>query len=170
MRLYLIAVLTALCLAMQAYSCLAQEQTTAVTDSIAGEKQEKETTATGMEKEEKAKAEQPYSFEPVVVTATRTEAPLSEVTKSLYVVDKKDMETQQQTSIPEAIDIVPGVMVQNQGGPGQYSALNIRGASSEYVQFQYNGFPLRDASTLKLHFNILKVTYLDKVESTASKY
>ena len=34
-RLYLIAVLTALCLAMQAYSGLAQEQTTAVTDSIA---------------------------------------------------------------------------------------------------------------------------------------
>ena len=155
-RLYLIAVLTALCLALQTYSGLAQEQTTAVTDSIAPEKQEKETTATDREKEEKAKAEQSYTIEPVVVTATRTETPLSEVTKSVYVVDKKDMETQQQTSIPEALDIVPGVMVQNQGGPGQYSALNIRGASSEYVQFQYNGFPLRDASDTQTTFQYLE--------------
>ena len=110
----------------------------------------------GPEKEEKAKAEQPYTIEPVVVTATRTETPLSEVTKSVYVVDKKDMETQQQTSIPEAVDIVPGVMVQNQGGPGQYSAVNIRGASSEYVQFQYNGFPLRDMGDTQATFQYLE--------------
>ena len=156
MRLYLIAVLTALCLAMQAYPCLAQEQTTAVTDSITPEKQEKDTKTTDQKKEEKAKAEQPYTIEPVVVTATRTETPLSEVTKSVDVVDKKDMETQQQTSIPEALDIVPGVMVQNQGGPGQYSAVNIRGASSEYVQFQYNGFPLRDAADTQTTFQYLE--------------
>jgi vitamin B12 transporter len=155
-RLYLIVALTALCLALQAYSGFAQEQTTAVTDSIAPEKQEKGTTATDREKEEKAKAEQPYTIEPVVVTATRTETPLSEVTKSVYVVDKKEMETQQQTSIPEALDIVPGVMVQNQGGPGQYSAVNIRGASSEYVQFQYNGFPLRDAADTQTTFQFLE--------------
>ena len=71
-----------------------------------------------MEKEEKAKAGQPYSFEPVVVTATRTEAPLSEVTKSLYVVDKKDMETQQQTSIPEAIVLCPGLRSRTRAGLG----------------------------------------------------
>ncbi len=156
MRFYLIVALTALCLALQAYSGLAQKQTTAVTDSIAPEKQENDTTATDREKEKKAKAEQPYTIEPVVVTATRTETPLSEVTKSVYVVDGKDMETQQQTSITEALDIVPGVMVQNQGGPGQYTALNIRGASSEYVQFQYNGFPLRDAADTQTTFQYLE--------------
>ncbi len=156
MRLYLIVALTALCLALQAYSGFAQDQTTAVTDTVTTEKQDKDTSATDREKEEKANAEQSYTIEPIVVTATRTETPLSETTKSVYVVDKKDMETQQQTSIPEALDIVPGVMVQNQGGPGQYSAVNIRGASSEYVQFQYNGFPLRDAADTQTTFQFLE--------------
>ena len=156
MRLYFIVALTAFCLALQTYSGLAQGQTTAVTDSTTPEKQGKDTTATDKEKEEKAKAEQSYTIEPVVVTATKTATPLSEVTKSVSVVTNKDMETQQQTSIPEALDIVPGVMVQNQGGPGQYSTVNIRGASSQYVQFQYNGFPLRDASDTQTSFQYLE--------------
>ena len=155
-RLYFIVALTAFCLALQTYSGLAQEQTTAVTDSTTPEKQGKDTTATDKEKEEKAKAEQSYTIEPVVVTATKTATPLSEVTKSVSVVTNKDMETQQQTSVTQAVDIAPGVMVQNQGGPGQYSTVNIRGASSQYVQFQYNGFPLRDASDTQTSFQYLE--------------
>ncbi len=155
MRLYLIVVLTACCLAIQTYSCPAQEQTTAATDSVAPEKQGKDTTAMDREEEEKAKAEQQYTIEPVVVTATRTETPLSEVTKSVSVVTNKDMETQQEVSIPEAIDTAPGVMVQNQGGPGQSSYVNIRGVGSKEVQFQYNGFPLRDSADFDSSFQLL---------------
>jgi len=155
-RLYLIVASIAFCLSLQTHSGFAQEQTTTVTDSTTPEKQGKGTTARDKETEEKAKAEQSYTIEPVVVTATKTATPLSEVTKSVSVVTNKDMETQQQTSIPEAIDIAPGVMVQNQGGPGQYSAVNIRGAGSQYVQFQYNGFPLRDASDSQTSFQFLE--------------
>lgn len=156
MRLYLIVALTAFCLALRPYSGRAQEQTTAGTGSIATEKQEKETKTTDKEKEEKAKAEQLYTIEPVVVTATRTETPLSDVTKSIDVVTNKDLQIQEQVSIPEALNTVPGVMVQNQGGPGQYSPVNIRGAGSEYVQFQYNGFPLRDTADTQTTFQFFE--------------
>ncbi len=157
MRLYLIVALTALCLLSQAYSILAQEQGTADTGPVAAETQEKQKAVTSPEKQQqKAEAEQPYNIEPVVVTATRTETPLSEVTKSVDVVTNKDLATQQQTSIPEALNIVPGVMVQNQGGPGQYSPVNIRGVGSEYVQFQYNGFPLRDTADTQTTFQFFE--------------
>ena len=102
MRLYLIVALTAFCLLMQAYL----GPRPGANDGGYGFHRTGKTgkrDATTTEKEEKAKAEQPYTIEPVVVTATRTETPLSEVTKSVDVVDKKDMETQQQTSIPEAV-------------------------------------------------------------------
>jgi len=32
------------------------------------------------------------------------------------------------------------------GGPGQLSTISIRGAGPQHTQFQYNGFPLRDAA------------------------
>ena len=150
MRLYLIAALTALCLLSLAYSIPARAQE-------AAEAQEKEKAAVSGEKQQNnAEAGQSYNMEPVVVTATRTETPLSEVTKTIDVVTNKDLETQQQTSIPEALNIVPGVMVQNQGGPGQYSPVNIRGVGSAYVQFQFNGFPLRDAADTQTSFQYLQ--------------
>ena len=129
------------CLLSEAYSALAQEQGAA---------------GTGTAEEQKAKTEQSYNMEPVVVTGTRTEVPLSQATKDISVVTNKDMQTLQQVSIPEAIDAVPGVMVQNQGGPGQYSPVNIRGVGSAYVQFQYNGVPLRDASDTQTAFQYLQ--------------
>ena len=64
---------------------------------------------------------------------------MAETTKSIDVVTQKDMATQQQPFMPETLDTVPGVMFQPQGGPGQYSTINIRGAGTEHVQFQYNG-------------------------------
>jgi vitamin B12 transporter len=153
-RLYIIVALTAFCLLSQAHSIFAQDQGTTGTAAAAAaeEKQQKEKK----EKEEKAKGEQQYNVEPVVVTATRTEVPLSEATKDINVVTNKDMQTLQQVSIPEVLDTVPGVQLQNQGGPGQYSNLNIRGAGSQYVQFQYNGFPLRDAIDTQTSFQYLE--------------
>jgi vitamin B12 transporter len=148
----MIVALAAFCLLSQAYSILAQEQGTAGTTPAVVEKQQQERT----EKDEKAKTEQSYNVEPVVVTATRTAIPLSQATKDINVVTNKEMQTLQEVSIPEALNTVPGVQLLNEGGPGQYSTLNIRGAGSQYVQFQYSGFPLRDAIDTQTSFQYLE--------------
>lgn len=90
--------------------------------------------------------DQEYTMNPVVVSATRTEVPLSELTKSVGVVERKDFTTQQQSFIPEALDTIPGVLFQASGGIGQYANIDIRGAGPQHVQFQFNGFPLKDAA------------------------
>lgn len=86
------------------------------------------------------------NLEPIVVTADRLETAISEVTKSISVVGAKERDEQQQFYLPELIDDEPGVFLLRLGGPGQWSAVSIRGAGSQYTQFQYNGFPLRDTA------------------------
>jgi vitamin B12 transporter len=85
-------------------------------------------------------------MEPVVVTATRVETPLSQVTKSVSVVTPENRDEQQEYFLPELIDNEPGVYLRRLGGPGQWSNISIRGAGSQHIQYQYNGFPLRDAA------------------------
>ena len=80
----------------------------------------------------------------MVVTATRTETPLEETTKSVEVVGKEEMEDRQQYFMPELLDSLPGVYLRRTGGMGQWGVVNIRGAGSQYTQFQYNGLPMRD--------------------------
>lgn len=93
-----------------------------------------------------AEDEDAIKLEKVVVTATRTETPLSEVAKSISVIDRDDMERAQDYFMPELIDNVPGVFLSRHGGPGQFSNISIRGAGTQHTQFQYNGMPLRDAA------------------------
>ncbi len=144
MKRCFIVAFSLLCLLMPLYSTPAQQGETPTTDSGAGaQPEDKGKTTEGKSPE---KANEGYAVEPVVVTATRTETPLSETTKSIDVVDRKQMQVQQQTYMPETLNTVPGVMFEQEGGPGQYSGINIRGAGTEHVQFQYNGIPLRDAT------------------------
>lgn len=87
-----------------------------------------------------------HRMEPLVVTATRVETPLSQVTKSVSVVSAEDRDAQQKYFLPDLLDAEPGVYLRRSGGPGQLSTISIRGAGSQHTQFQYNGFPLRDAA------------------------
>ncbi len=93
-----------------------------------------------------APSEASADIEPMVVTATRTETPQSQLTKSVSVITAKDRDVQQQYFLPELLDNAPGVYLRRLGGAGQWSNLTLRGAGSQHVQYQYNGFPLRDAA------------------------
>lgn len=86
------------------------------------------------------------SLEPMVVTATRVETPASQATKSVDILTSKDRDEQQQYFLPELLNNEPGVYLRRLGGPGQWSNITIRGAGSQHIQYQYNGFPLRDAA------------------------
>ena len=73
-----------------------------------------------------------------VVTASRTETPLSKVTKSISVISGQDIAEAHQNYLPELVDNVPGVYVKRNGGPGRLTIINMRGAEPQYTQLQYN--------------------------------
>ncbi|MCP4111396.1 MAG: TonB-dependent receptor [Desulfobacteraceae bacterium] len=105
-----------------------------------------------VEIDEEFKWLQEEAFNTVVITATRTETPLAKVTKSISVVSQKDMEDAQEFFFPEMTDNIPGVFFKRNGGMGQLFRINMRGAEAQYVQFQYNGIPLRDATDMQNTF------------------
>lgn len=82
--------------------------------------------------------------ESVVVTGAARAEPLSDATKSLSVVDSNEVEARDEYFVPEALRTVPGVRVEQLGGPGSFTALKIRGLRTEDTAILLDGARLRD--------------------------
>lgn len=108
--------------------------------------QQEQRSSTLLNSDQTRKAQIVAEIEPLVVTATRVETPQSQLTKSVSIATVQERDEQQQYFLPELIDSKPGVYLRRLGGLGQWSNITIRGAGSQHVQYQYNGFPLRDAA------------------------
>ncbi|MDR2549785.1 MAG: TonB-dependent receptor [Desulfobulbus sp.] len=98
------------------------------------------------DQETDAESQAVHRAEDIVVTASRTETLRQEATKSIDVVTSEDRDELQQYFLPELLANEPGVFFRANGGLGQWSNISIRGAGSQYTQYQYNGMPLRDAA------------------------
>jgi len=86
------------------------------------------------------------TLEPVVVTATRIEIPLSLVGKATSLISEQEIEQPNVTTLAEALQAVPGLLVSQQGGPGTLVSFKIRGLDSEYTQILIDGLPVRNPS------------------------
>ncbi len=86
------------------------------------------------------------TLRPVVVTATRIEVFLEDVGKSVTLVTDEQLEERKATSLAEALQNIPGLLVKHQRGPGGLTLIKIRGLDSEYTQILIDGLPVRDPS------------------------
>lgn len=82
----------------------------------------------------------------VVVTATRTPTPRSEIASSLTVVTSADIERRELRSLPDALREVPGLSVIQSGGPGGETSVFIRGTNSDHVLVLIDGVEANDPS------------------------
>ena len=83
----------------------------------------------------------------VEVTATSTAQPVDEQTKALDVVDSTDFAARQQYSVAEAVRDIPGIRVQELGGPGSLARIRIRGLRPIDTSVLFDGFRFRDAAS-----------------------
>ncbi len=84
--------------------------------------------------------------ESVVVTGADLAQRLSDSTKTLSVVDSGEMEARDEYFVPEAIRTIPGVRMEQLGGPGSFTSLKIRGLRTEDTAILIDGARLRDPS------------------------
>jgi vitamin B12 transporter len=84
--------------------------------------------------------------EQVVVTASSTPQTPEEVSKTVTVIDQADVEARDNSSLSDAVDLAPAVRVQQLGGPGGYTTIQIRGLRAEDTAVLVDGMRLRDAS------------------------
>ena len=86
--------------------------------------------------------------EQVVVTAAGTSQSADEVSKSVTVVDRSEAVERDVFALSNAVDLAPAVRVQTLGGPGQESAIHIRGMRDIDTAVVVDGMRLRDAAIL----------------------
>jgi outer membrane receptor protein involved in Fe transport len=106
--------------------------------------------------------------ESVVVTSSKNAERLSEVTKTVSVVDARELELRDEYFLPEALRTLPGVRVEQQGGPGAFTSIKIRGLRTEDTAVLVDGARLRDPSSTQgdasSFFENLVATDVDRVE------
>ncbi len=82
----------------------------------------------------------------IVVTATRSPVPLSQVASSMTVITRKDIEQQNRSDVTDLLRQVPGVIVASNGAAGQTARVFMRGTNSNHVLVMMDGVALNDPS------------------------
>ncbi len=102
----------------------------------------------------------------IVVTATRTEAKLSEVGKSISVIDLPMIERRQTIAVADLLRTLPGVTIQRNGGAGSVTSVFIRGAQADQTVALIDGVKLNDPAAPGGGFNFadLMTDNLDRIE------
>jgi vitamin B12 transporter len=101
--------------------------------------------------------------ETVVVSATRSEAPSSQLAASVTVFDGREIERRQTPLVPDLLRSVPGAIVVRTGGIGNVTSLFLRGGESNYTKVLLDGIPLNEPGGV---FNFSNVTseHLERIE------
>lgn len=118
---------------------VAAEKEAAPKDTTNAEEKKKDD---GVEVKEGKDAE--IIVEEMVVTATRTEAPVKQSTSSQTVISSLEIEQKQQATVLDALRTVPALDVVQTGGPGRATSVFMRGAKSEHTLVLVDGIELND--------------------------
>lgn len=111
-----------------------------------------------------AESIQPESMETMVVTANRYEQGVKDLVSPIEVITRDEIKAIQPSSITDLLKRLPGVQVANQGGPGNTSALFIRGRSTRNVLVMINGIRVGSATTGMASLSALPLKSIERVE------
>jgi vitamin B12 transporter len=100
----------------------------------------------------------------VVVTATRTEAPLESVTNSISVVSEQDIADRQAITVTDALRTVPGVDVAQPGSPGTATSVFIRGANNGQSLILFDGVEVNSPTLGGFNFGNIMTDDVGRIE------
>jgi outer membrane cobalamin receptor len=136
-----------------------------------------EATLTGFQPAAAACAAEPLRLElaiapvqeTVLVSATRTDAPTSQVGASATVFTAEDLERRQAPFVTDLLSTTPGAMVLRSGGAGSLTSLFVRGGESDYNKVLLDGVPLNEPGGT-FYLNNLTTENLERVEIVRGAY
>lgn len=100
----------------------------------------------------------------VVVTADRLEEPLAEVTDSITVITRQQIEAQQAPDVATVLRQVPGIDVVRSGTPGKVTSVFVRGAESDQVLVLIDGVTVNDPVFGGFDFGQLSSDNIERIE------
>ena len=104
------------------------------------------------------------SLPPVVVTATRTEVPLNQLTTSLTVITSEEIRERQAETVSEVLRDVAGVNVIQTGSMGTATSVFIRGSASNQVLVLVDGVEINSTTTGAYDFANLTTESIERIE------
>lgn len=100
----------------------------------------------------------------IVVTATRTEVPRSQIPGSVTVMTEKDIESAQVSNVSDLLRNIPGIDVVQQGGAGKTTSIFIRGGESGHTLVLVDGIRVNSTTTGGFDFADLAVDNIERIE------
>jgi len=107
--------------------------------------------------------------ETMIVTATRTMAPTSQVGASVTVFREDDLERRQTPLLADLLTETPGAMIVRSGAPGALTSLFVRGGESDYNKVLLDGVPLNEPGGT-FYLSNLTTENLERVEIVRGAY
>ena len=114
------------------------------------------------ENSEKEKKAPPLQHK-ITVTATRIETSTREVSSSVTVISREELERTKKTTLLQALDEIMGLTVIQNGPAGSAASALIRGGNSEHTLILMDGVELNDPISPARSFDLAHVT-LESIE------
>lgn len=96
-----------------------------------------------------APAEPAQQMEPLVVSATLTETPASQLGQSVTVITREQIESTQAATLTDLLRQVAGVDFRTNGPHSSSTTLGMRGLAGYHTKVLINGVPLQDSSLVQ---------------------
>jgi vitamin B12 transporter len=108
-------------------------------------------------------ASQPGRLDPVVVTATRTETPLSQTTRSVTVITATEIAAQGVQTVADVVRNVPGLEVVRTGAVGGTTSVFTRGGEANFTLILIDGVAVNQSGG---NFDLANLTVdnIDRIE------
>lgn len=106
-------------------------------------------------------------LEQVVVTGTYNPLALTQVSSSVSVVDREMLKQLNKVNLADVLQSVPGVLIEQQGGPGGLSVASIRGGESNYTLVMVDGVAMNDPGNSRggaFDLNSINVDSIERIE------
>jgi vitamin B12 transporter len=111
-----------------------------------------------------AEAQPPQQADPVVITATKTETPASQLGAAVTVVTGEEIDTRRYPTVDEALRQVPGVDIRRSGSFGKTTSISIRGANPNQVQVLVDGVRVKSSTLGQAELSDLSPDLIERIE------
>ena len=104
------------------------------------------------------------SMDTLVVTPSRTEAPIIETAPAITVITREQLERKQAVTVGDALREVPGVTVVESGSRGGNASVFVRGADPDQVLVLIDGVEVNSTTLGSFDFANLTVDNVERIE------
>ncbi len=104
------------------------------------------------------------TLEPVVVTATRSPQPLSQVLADVTVLQREDLERRGAAAVGDVLRGVAGLQMSRSGGPGATTAVYVRGGDQRFTAVLIDGVRTDTQTTGGASWESIPLSQIERIE------